>query len=87
MSKRQSETVRELLGHLNDSQSTVEAAYFADEVVKRAKEDIDSVSEFLHCGHVDWDDLLAEKMKAAGFRGGRLGAHLKVIQGGKEKAS
>jgi hypothetical protein len=87
MERAKSETVRDLLGHLNDSQSTEEASYFADEVVKRCKEDIDSVSEFLHCGHVDWDDLLAEKMKAAGYRGGRLGYHLTVVQGGKEKAS
>lgn len=87
MGTGKSETVRELLGHLNDAQSTDEASYFADEIVKRAKEDINSVSEYLHCGHVDWDDLLAKKMKAAGFRGGRLGAHLTVIQGGKEKAS
>jgi len=76
-----SSSLRELLGKLNDSQSTEEASHYADEVVKRAKEDIDSVSEYIHCGHTDWDNLLAEKMKAAGWRGGRLGRYLAVIRG------
>lgn len=71
--------VRDLLGSLNDSQSTAEATHFANQVIERAKEDLDSISEYLHCGHVDWDDLLAEKMKAAGWRGGRLGSHLRVL--------
>lgn len=75
-------TVRGLLGLLNDSQSTAEATYYADKVVARAKEDIDSISEFLHCGHVDHDELLAKKMKAAGWHGGRLGNFLTIIRGG-----
>lgn len=82
-----SQTVRQLLGQLNDSQSAEEATYYADQIVLRAKEDIDSISEYIHCDHVDWDDLLKEKMKVAGWRGGRLGSHLKILKNDQEKAS
>lgn len=65
-------SVRRLLGDLHDSQSKAEASHYANEVVARAEEDLNSISEFIHCNHVDWDDLLAEKMKEAGWTGGKL---------------
>lgn len=83
MSSEKKTSVRSLLSNLHDSQGTVEATHYAEQVVERAEEDITSVSEFIHCGHVDWDDLLAEKMKAAGWRGGRLSVTGGPTIGGK----
>lgn len=60
--------VRTLLGYLHDSQSTGEATYYADQVVTRWQEDPASVREFVTCGHVSWDTLLAERLEKAGVR-------------------
>lgn len=72
-------SVRKLLGCLNDSQSEQEARHYAAQVVIRAKEDVKSVSEYIHCGHVDWDDLLTSMLKDAGWKGGRLGVDMKMV--------
>jgi len=68
------QSVRSILGDLQDAQSDGERGHIISAVVARAAEDVPSISEFIHCGHVDQHaaDQLAEAMAAAGWTGGRL---------------